>query len=183
MKKTIVYKTEIRRYNIEAGRELEDSDMNEIHKTLISRIKNRILYLLEDSDKSIHTIKSKMRFAGYPDDIVDEVTELFTEYGYLDDKRYARNYISSMSVYMKKSKKAIITGLYSKGISREIIDEVIEEYEFGDRELILDTLRKKGYTQESLAEIDFSVKKSLISMLLRRGFEYEEICSIFKYMS
>ena len=53
----------------------------------------------------------------------------------------------------------------------------------GDRELILDTLRKKGYTQESLAEIDFSVKKSLISMLLRRGFEYEEICSIFKYMS
>ena len=84
---------------------------------------------------------------------------------------------------MKKSKKAIITGLYSKGISREIIDEVIEEYEFGDRELILDTLRKKGYTQESLAEIDFSVKKSLISMLLRRGFEYEEICSIFKHMS
>lgn len=82
-----LYKTEIRRYNIEAGRELEDSDMNEIHKTLISRIKNRILYLLEDSDKSIHTIKSKMRFAGYPDDIVDEVTELFTEYGYLDDKR------------------------------------------------------------------------------------------------
>ena len=183
-----LYKTEIRRYNIEAGRELEDSDMNEIHKTLISRIKNRILYLLEDSDKSIHTIKSKMRFAGYPDDIVDEVTELFTEYGYLDDKRYARNYISSMSIYMKKSKKAIITavvitGLYSKGISREIIDGVIEEYEFGDRELILDTLRKKGYTQESLAEIDFSVKKSLISMLLRRGFEYEEICSIFKYMS
>ena len=178
-----LYKTEIRRYNIEAGRELEDSDMNEIHKTLISRIKNRILYILEDSHKSIHTIKSKMRFAGYPDDIVDEVTELFTEYGYLDDKRYARNYISSMSVYMKKSKKAIITGLYSKGISREIIDEVIEEYEFGDRELILDTLRKKGYTQESLAEIDFSVKKSLISMLLRRGFEYEEICSIFKYMS
>lgn len=47
-----LYKTEIRRYNIEAGRELEDSDMNEIHKTLISRIKNRILYLLEDSDKS-----------------------------------------------------------------------------------------------------------------------------------
>ena len=46
-----LYKTEIRRYNIEAGRELEDSDMNEIHKTLISRIKNRILYLLEDSDK------------------------------------------------------------------------------------------------------------------------------------
>lgn len=46
-----------------------------------------------------------MRFAGYPDDIVDEVTELFTEYGYLDDKRYARNYISSMSVYMKKSKR------------------------------------------------------------------------------
>ena len=41
----------------------------------------------------------------------------------------------------------------------------------------------QGYTQESLAEIDFSVKKSLISMLLRRGFEYEEICSIFKHMS
>ena len=57
----------------------------------------------------------------YPDNIIYKVVEYLEEYNLINDKRYAMLYLDyKKSVY---SKRKIIQDLYTKGISKELIDE------------------------------------------------------------
>lgn len=174
-----LYLSEIRKYKITKNVELDEEKYSEIHSMLISRVKNRILYLLGDSDKSTYAVRSKIISSGYPDDVVDCAIESLTEYGYLNDERFTRNYIESMRDYRGKSRREIINNLHSKGISSDLIETIISEYDFDEYSLAVKALRKKHIDENKIGQLDLKTRSSLYNFLMRKGFDRSVCNKIF----
>ena len=113
----LLYKGEMRKYHIEPDMELEDETYREILEVLYKRAKERALYLLDDSYKTEKQIRDTLKGGCYPESIINNVIIYLTEYGLVDDLRYAKLYIEYKS--SSKSKKQIVQDLYVKGIQKK----------------------------------------------------------------
>lgn len=171
-----LYQGEIRKYGIASGKELPESCIEEIYRDILyKRGKERALYILKNSDKSEHEMRVKLQRGYYPEEIIEKVIAFLKSYGYIDDWRYAENYIH---FYCKsKSRRMIMQNLMQKGISKELVSEMFlnmdeELQENGEREQIYKLLEKKHYNFE---EADYKEKNRIIGFLVRRGFQLDDI--------
>lgn len=170
-----LYLSELRKYNIEAGTTLEESVYDDICSLLMRRVRERILYLIADYDRSEQNIRQKISMAGYRGSFVDDAIDSLKEYGYIDDLRFARYYAESMRDTKGRSAFAISRSLYEKGISRDVIDTVMGELDIDEEAQILKALSSRGYNEDNIREIDDKERHKLISFLMRKGFSYDLI--------
>jgi regulatory protein len=170
-----LYVSELRKYNIEAGAVLEENVYDDICSLLMRRVRERILYLITDYDRSEQNIRQKISMAGYRGSFVDDAIDSLKEYGYIDDLRFARYYAESMRDTKGRSAFAISRSLYEKGISRDVIDTVMGELDIDEDAQILKALSSKGYNEENIRQIDDKERQKLISSLMRKGFSYDLI--------
>ena len=54
--------------------------------------------LLKDRDYTRKKLFEKLKANGYPDECIEKAVQYVSSYGYIDDKRYAVNYIISLSL-------------------------------------------------------------------------------------
>ena len=170
-----LYMSELRKYNIEAGAVLEENIYDDICSLLMRRVRERILYLITDYDRSEQNIRQKISMAGYRGSFVDDAIDSLKEYGYIDDLRFARYYAESMRDTKGRSAFAISRSLYEKGISRDVIDTVMGELDIDEDAQILKALSSKGYNEENIRQIDDKERQKLISSHMRKGFSYDLI--------
>lgn len=170
-----LYVSELRKYNIEAGAVLEENVYDDICSLLMRRVRERILYLITDYDRSEQNIRQKISMAGYRGSFVDDAIDSLKEYGYIDDLRFARYYAESMRDTKGRLAFAISRSLYEKGISRDVIDTVMGELDIDEDAQILKALSSKGYNEENIRQIDDKERQKLISSLMRKGFSYDLI--------
>lgn len=170
-----LYLSELRKYNIETGATLEESVYDDICSLLMRRVRERILYLIADYDRSEQNIRQKISMAGYRGSFVDDAIDSLKEYGYIDDLRFARYYAESMRDTKGRSAFAISRSLYEKGISRDVIDTVMGELDIDEEAQILKALSSRGYNEDNIREIDDKERHKLISFLMRKGFSYDLI--------
>ena len=170
-----LYVSELRKYNIEAGAVLEENVYDDICSLLMRRVRERILYLITDYDRSEQNIRQKISMAGYRGSFVDDAIDSLKEYGYIDDLRFARYYAESMRDTKGRSAFAISRSLYEKGISRDVIDTVMGELDIDEDAQMLKALSSKGYNEENIRQIDDKERQKLISSLMRKGFSYDLI--------
>ena len=170
-----LYVSELRKYNIEAGAVLEENVYDDICSLLMRRVRERILYLITDYDRSEQNIRQKISMAGYRGSFVDDAIDSLKEYGYIDDLRFARYYAESMRDTKGRSAFAISRSFYEKGISRDVIDTVMGELDIDEDAQILKALSSKGYYEENIRQIDDKERQKLISSLMRKGFSYDLI--------
>lgn len=170
-----LYLSELRKYNIETGTTLEENVYDDICSLLMRRVRERILYLIADYDRSEQNIRQKISMAGYRGSFVDDAIDSLKEYGYIDDLRFARYYAESMRDTKGRSAFAISRSLYEKGISRDVIDTVIGELDIDEEAQILKALSSRGYNEDNIRQIDDKERQKLISFLMRKGFSYDLI--------
>ena len=170
-----LYLSELRKYNIETGATLKESVYDDICSLLMRRVRERILYLIADYDRSEQNIRQKISMAGYRGSFVDDAIDSLKEYGYIDDLRFARYYAESMRDTKGRSAFAISRSLYEKGISRDVIDTVMGELDIDEEAQILKALSSRGYNEDNIREIDDKERHKLISFLMRKGFSYDLI--------
>ena len=172
----LLYKGELRDYNIKVGNEISDSNYQEIIDVVLpKRCKLRAMNLLQKKDYTEKQLWDKLSEGLYPVDIIDDAIHYVKAYHYLDDERYARDYITyHMSI---RSRNRIIQDLTGKGISKDIFMPIVEElYVEEDADVELDQIRKllakKHYDPE---ETDFKDKQKIMAFLLRKGFQMSDI--------
>lgn len=127
-----LYKSELKRYQIQENVMLEDSVISSILDEIIyKRAKERALYLLEKRPLTVFMLRNKLRSHEYPETVVNKVIQFLEKYHYLDDGEYIRMYIAAYS--NKKSKKQIVFDLMHKGISKNFIDIYLDENEYSEQ--------------------------------------------------
>ncbi|WP_024866645.1 regulatory protein RecX [Butyrivibrio sp. FCS014] len=167
----VLYKGELREYKVKEGLELDYAAYRQITEDLLpKRCKLRAMNLLQKRDYTERQLRDKLQEGLYPEDIIDEAIDYVKSYKYLDDDRYARDYIS---YHMEsRSRARIMQDLMGKGIAKDIISDAMEELYAGDDgeaelEQIRSLLIKKHYDPDNS---DLKEKQKIMGFLLRRGF-------------
>lgn len=181
----VLYNSEIKSYKMEINGEVRTDIYNEIMTEILpKRCMERAVYILKDSDKSEYILRDKLSKGGYPLEITDAVIEKLKEYSYINDKRYAANYVKYN--ISSKSRNRIISELYAKGINKELIQNVFDESEYDDEKigLLQIQLIKKEFSKKKydFLEEDKNLLNKIIASLMRKGFKYEDIMSSYYEM-
>lgn len=96
--------------------------------------------------------------------LASEIIERLMAHGYLDDFKFAEWYVENRFVKKGVSARRLKMELMKKGISKDVVDEVLRDSGRNDEDEILKIIAKKRakYTDEKL-----------IQYLCRQGFPYE----------
>lgn len=172
-----VYKGELSRYHLEEGAVLPPEVYEElVNGVLKKRAILRAMHILERTDKTEAQLRKKLEESEYPKEAVESAIAYVTSYGYLDDRRYAKHYIEWKK--QGKGKARLKMELAQKGISREIIEEVLESTDFGEtREMIRQIILKKRKTNIPMNEKE---KQRLYGFLMRKGFSSSDILAVMR---
>lgn len=172
-----LYKGEVRKLGIKADSQFSNESYNEMYNILNKRARERSLFLLKDMDKTEKQIRDKLKLGDYPEDIINNAIEFLKKYGYVDDIRYAKLYISSKQ--NSKSIKQIELELYKKGVNKENVSKVLLEMDLSNEEALNKLIEKiiKKYDLNDKTQYN-----KMCRCLLGKGFSYGEIQeALFKY--
>lgn len=133
----------------------------------------KAMNLLLQQDRTKKELQDRLYRAGFSEKASLYAMEYVTGFGYIDDMRYARNYIS----YHKgnRSRKELRYKLLNKGIEADVLAVALEEYETEDeREALIRLIRKRLHGR-SLTELDYNERNKLTAYLARKGFSLPAI--------
>ena len=138
----VLYRGELSLCHIEKDRELPEAVYREIMDEILwKRIRMRCLYLLKSMDRTEYQLRTKLKQNLYPEELIERVIRWLMDLHYLDDARYAENYIrthgESLSAMQLKQK------LTQRGVPREVLMQAMEEQEGPDEEVLIRKWVKK----------------------------------------
>ena len=173
----LVYGYEIRGMKLEEDTYISSELYQHILKEIVGkRAKKRALHLLERMDRTEQQLREKLISSEYPDECIDDAIAYVKSFHYLDDSRYAENYIRYSKE--KLSKQQIKQKLTIKGVSRELIQDALDsEYDADETVHIRKLLEKKHYDSSNCDEGEF---RRIYQYILRRGFRSNDILKEMK---
>ena len=167
----LLYKGELAEYKIKQGisitKEIYDTIRGEV---LPKRAKKRCLNLLQKKNYTEYKLREKLKEGLYSREIEDEAIAYVKSFHYIDDYRYACDYI----FYHKngESKKKIEGKLKAKGIEQDILLRAFaDSYEDGEEQIIeleqaYKLLQKKHFDSKKM---DWKEKQKIYAFLMRKG--------------
>lgn len=170
----VLYRGEMRNLHIEEGRELSEESYRQIMTQILpKRAKLRSMNLLQARDYTRKQLEDKLRQGDYPEACIEEAIAYVASYGYLDDGRYARNYIEYR--LQSKTRAQIEAELQRKGVAKDVIREAFDELEKtgavqDEAEMIRALLDKRKYCADTA---DAKERQRMYGYLCRRGFSPE----------
>ncbi|MCC8097519.1 MAG: RecX family transcriptional regulator [Eubacterium sp.] len=159
-------------YKLKIGEVLPENKYNEIiNNNTYIKARDTALWFLGYRMRSRREITDRLKRDETPEDIIERVIGFLEEYGYIDDRAFAKAYIEEKRRLKGYGGIRLKQELYAKGISREIIDVLSEELSEDDTETIKKAIDKKlkGNKVSDRKEL-----QRLYGYLMRRGFSYEQ---------
>ncbi|GAB4141744.1 MAG: hypothetical protein Fur0024_4030 [Patescibacteria group bacterium] len=144
------------------------------------KVKNYIYRLLLKRDYAIKNIKFKIlqKFPNFSRIKIEEILNEFSEKNYLDDERFAENYMRSLLARGRGEQKAR-EFLFSKGVSESLINKILQKIftKSATEEAVLKILQQKFGIEnfQVFKSLNFEEKQKIKIFLARRGFVRLEI--------
>jgi regulatory protein len=159
-------------------KEITNDELINIKKTLdLSAAKSFIIRYLSLRTSCENQIRVKLRKADYSGTVIDKTIDYLKSMGYINDKLYVQKFINDRMKLKQKSKKMLKYELKRKGISEDIITNVLDEWKIDEFSIA------KELTEKKFGKYDLSNEKiinKIYSFLGNRGFNIEIIQSVLK---
>jgi regulatory protein len=143
--------------------------------------------LLKSQDYTEQRLRMKLRTARFPEETIDAAVEAMKKAHYIDDTRYAENYVKYH--FKDRSRRRIEQDLQERGIAEEIIqaafqnmtaaagemqneENSVSPMDTAEIEQIQVLLRKKQYDPETTG---WEEKQKIMAFLYRKGYSQENI--------
>lgn len=146
---------------------------------MTKQAKNVAYYWIDQTDKSRFELFTKIKNKGITDEVANSVLDKMEEAGYIDDSRFAENFVYSKQKYEKLGARGIGYKLKLKGVEQDIIDVALASIEEEDEEenAKLVALKKARSTQK----LDMNKRiQQIAGMLARKGYSGSMIFRIAK---
>lgn len=177
----LLYKQDITLYGLSPGLEITPETYDIIiEDTVYRRARQKALALLKHMDRTERELYIKLSQAFYTDSIIDRTIEYLKAYRYIDDERYAGNYI-----FAKKNTTSLLSireKLIQKGIKKKLLEKIIAmEYDLTDKEddpeiTAIRRLVLKKY--KDMTDLSYDEKQRLMAYLYRKGFDFDKIRAV-----
>lgn len=135
---------------------------------IVRKAKLRCMKLLEYSDRTELQLRRRLREGGFPPFAIDAAIEYVKHFHYLDDSRFAGNYVMQQS--SRKSVRRMAQELMQKGVDASCVEEAIERYGGKEEEAGMRVLMKHAQGKDMTQE---KVRWSLVRYLTGKGFSYD----------
>lgn len=173
----VLYRGELSRYRIKLDKELSEENYREImEKVLPKRAKLRCMNILKSYDKTESQLRQKLKDGQYPEAVIDEAIAYVKSFHYIDDVRYARQYMESRR--RTKSFRQMQQELMQKGITKADIAQANAECEEVDEEEVIRKLAQKK--RMNLDDPTYEERQKNFAFFMRKGFSASTIHKVLQ---
>ena len=158
---------------IQDGTDISDDEWQElVEKINYRKAFNKCADLLSRRDHSVKELRDKL-LRTVDESSADKAIDKFLEMGYLDDKKFAKAFAAHLYENKNYSDNHVRQELYKRGISRDIVNDIVDNAEVDSVQSIINIIEKKYYAKLN-AE---NGREKVIAALMRKGFSYSDIKS------
>lgn len=138
----------------------------------------KAMSLLLQQDRTYNELQERLCRVGFSEQAVESAMSYVMSYGYIDDYRYASNYI----LFHKKSRsrKELWHKLKNKGIESDILTQVFEEYESSDEEEAIHNCLTKRLKSKRVSDLSYEEQNKVIGYLARKGYALPAIKRVMR---
>jgi regulatory protein len=155
---------------LDEGNQLSQSEIDELQfRDGVESAYQRALNFLSYRSRSEQEIRQNLQKAQISEEVMEAVLDRLRHSRLVDDRQFAKEWVENRSRFKPRGKKALSSELIQKGISSQLIVEVLENVD--EPELALRLARKKLPRLHNLERTSFQEK--LYGYLSRRGFSDE----------
>ena len=157
-------------------------EMEEYYALWVHQIKTPIsaMRLLLQQDRTEKELRDRLYRAGFSETASEAAMQYVSGFGYLDDRRYAENYISFHKG--RRSRKEISFKLKNKGVPPEILSMAMEGYEIEDESVAIEHLIQKKIKGQRLSDMEYTQLNKITAYLARKGFSFPVISRAMREM-
>lgn len=181
----------VAKYKLFNDKPIDEQTMEQLLlDSLLERILDRVIQYLSSYGKTEKQVKQYIKELLFKkkgvwfskdilldeDNIISRIMKFVKRNGLVDDKKYTQDYINERRSNKPRSIFLIKSELRKKGISDEIIEQVMDNldmFDLNDEQLIVELCKKK-YGVEKISKDD----RKKIAFFQRKGFNWEVISSI-----
>ncbi len=140
-------------------------------------VKIKAARLLSRRIHSINELKLKLRKSGYEPRHIEQVITEFSELNYLDDKKFAVQFIEEKKKLKRWGNNKIKAELSKRGVQQQIISDLLKTSDSDTDDMSnAVSLAEKKFRLIQKREIDRKkIKAKLMNYLFSKGFEYDVI--------
>ncbi len=141
------------------------------------RAASRAMALLLHKDRTRLELASRLDREGFSEQASLEAMQYVEYFGYINDYRYVENYL--MFQKGKRSRREIFYKLSEKGISDELVRQVMEETEYQGEEEAIELLIYKRLKGKQPGDLSYEEKGKIFAYLGRKGYEMNTVKKVF----
>ena len=148
------------------------------------RAKNAALRLLGLCDRSRKDLKDRLLKKGYPPEVIEAVLSEMESLGYIDDGRFAMRFAVDAMKRKNSGPQAVISGLQKKGVTRDIIEDVVGRIFVDDTVMAMArkalSLKLNKRLNSGCSSLQRDEVRRLSDYLRRKGFSYDIIRELIR---
>lgn len=166
---------ELLKYKIKNGDELTKADVKKYKKISDDgKLRGRALEWLLNRPHSEREFRDYLYRKKVEKEQIEDLVGEFTQKGYLDNAGFAHWFVE-LQARRGKSDRAIRSGLFKKGVGRELADQVMTEQESGETDRLKEVVAKK----QKLSRYKNDSRK-LAKYLTSQGFLWSDVKRILE---
>ncbi len=161
---------------LRVGLECDEAFLEDLREQAERRkARERAFYLLEYRDHTRKELVDKLVKSVSPE-IAEQTADRMEELGYLDDRKYAKQYAAVLLEQKKMSKRAALYKMQQKGINRALAEEIFADMDIDPREQIRELIEQK-YERYL---VDRKGLQKTVNALMRLGYNYYDVKDVVR---
>lgn len=134
--------------------------------------------LLLQQDRTEKNLRDRLYRSGFSEKASEYAIQYVVHFGYVDDLRYAQNYISLHKG--NRSKKEMRYKLMDRGVPPEFVAEAFLEYEDEEEYGALRSLLAKRLKGQRLSDMDYPARDKMVAYFARKGYSLSAIRAVMQ---
>ena len=168
---------------LHVGDEITDEKIAEIQKTDGPNLAfMQLVNYLGYGEKTEKQVRQKLFEKGFIEEHISKAIEKAKQLNYINDERYAEEYITKIAIPKKMGKQKIYTMLIQRGIIKDIIEDKIQELYDEDEmtDFVYEMAEKKCQSLKEKGNDARQIQQKLYQFLLSKGFSYDSVSTTIR---
>ncbi|GGE24839.1 regulatory protein RecX [Marinithermofilum abyssi] len=168
------------KHALSKGMEVNPEEIEAIlHAEEMSKVRQAALRYIGHRPRTTEEVRRYLLGKGYEGEPVAEILQEMQRLNYLDDRRFAREWVESRSTSKGYGPRLLRQELEQKGVSGQYIEEALDELDQEEERRLAEQAAEKRYRRLSNQPWPV-VERRLGHFLLRRGFPQPLVMDILR---
>lgn len=162
--------SEVLKLGLHVGQELDQSELSQLKDDSVQdKARYQAFGQLSRRARSEWELRDYLKRKDYNPEVIDLVINQLSEYGYVNDKKFAEAWVANRRLLKATSRRRLQMELRQKRVSDEVISLVLAEDNTDEGEVL------EALVERKRRQTKYQDDTKLTQYLLRQGYNYADI--------